>query len=100
MGVSVYWSLSVLCVFVCMCLCVGVWVSVRLNQSTSKKPHHVLELNKLDALLHKTCIRVLRLLEFGGSMEEGGGGEQVGQNLKRGGGRQYRGVRTPVPTMI
>ena len=52
MGVSVYWPLSVLCVFVCVC--------VISNQSTSKKPH-LSGLSKLDALLHKTHIKVFRL---------------------------------------
>ena len=42
MGVSVYWPLSVLCVFVCLvCVC------VRSNQSTSKKPYYVSDLSKL-----------------------------------------------------
>ena len=66
MGVSVYWPLSVLCVFMCLCVsvyvcvCVCVCVCARSNQSTSKKPHHVSELSKLNALLHKTCIKVLK----------------------------------------
>ena len=48
MNVSVYWVLSVLCVFVlCVCLC----VCVVLNQSTSKKPHYVLDLSKLIGLI-------------------------------------------------
>ena len=59
MGVSVYWCLSVLCVGVGMG--VGVGVCLRSHQSTSKSPHHVSELNKLDTLLHKICIKVLRL---------------------------------------
>ena len=58
MGVSVYWPLSVLCVFVSVC--VSVCVCVRSNQITSKKPHYVSNLSKLDALLHKTYIKVLR----------------------------------------
>ena len=45
---------------VCVCVCVCVFLCVISNQSTSKKPH-VSDLSKLDALLHKTCIRVLRL---------------------------------------
>ena len=59
MGVSVYCPLNVLCfffyVFVCVCVC------VMSNQSTSKKAHHVSDLSKLDALFHKTHIKVLRL---------------------------------------
>ena len=51
---SVYWLLSVLCVFV-VCLCM---IS---NHSTSKKRHYVSQLSKLDTLLHKTHIKVLRL---------------------------------------
>ena len=45
----------VCCVSLFMCL----WVI--LNQSTSKKPNHVSDLSKLDASLHKTRIKVLRL---------------------------------------
>ena len=61
--VCVYVCLCVcMCACVCACVCVCVCVCVRLNQSTSKKPHHVPELIKLDALLHKTCIKVLRLV--------------------------------------
>ena len=37
MGVSVYWPLSVLLVFVCVC----VFVCVISNHSTRKKPHYV-----------------------------------------------------------
>ena len=33
---------------------------VRSNQSTSKNPHYASNLSKLDASLHKTCIKVLR----------------------------------------
>ena len=50
---------SLLCV--CVCVFVFVCVCVRSNQSTSKKLHHVSELSKLDVLLHKTCIKVLKL---------------------------------------
>ena len=46
MNVSVYWPLSVLCFFVC----VFVHLCVVSNQSTSKKPHYVLDLCKPDAL--------------------------------------------------
>ena len=35
-----------------------VFLYVISNQSTSKKPHYVSDLSKLDALLHKTHIRV------------------------------------------
>ena len=48
MGVSVYWLLIVL--FVC----------VISNQNTSKKPHYVSDLSKLDTLLHKTNMKVLK----------------------------------------
>ena len=43
-----------MCLHVCLCVCV---IS---NQTTSKKLH-VSDLSKLDALLHKTRIKVLRL---------------------------------------
>ena len=56
MGVSVYWPLSVMCVFVCVCL----FVCVISNQSTSKKTH-VSDFSKLDALLYKTRIKILKL---------------------------------------
>ena len=52
MGVSVYWPLSALCVFVLMC--------VMLNQSTYKKPHYVSDLCKLH-------IKVLLVLRYQGS---------------------------------
>ena len=48
-GVSVYCPLCVLCVF----------VYVISNQSICKKPRHVVDLMKLDALLHKTQSKVL-----------------------------------------
>ena len=53
-GVNVYLCECVsLLVPVCaVYLCV--YVCVISNQSTSKKPHYVLDLSKLDALLHKT----------------------------------------------
>ena len=51
MGVSVYWPQSVLCMFVC-------FVCVISNQNTSKKPHYVSDLSKLEAFLHKTHIKV------------------------------------------
>ena len=57
MGVSLYWTLSVLCVFVC----------VISNHSTSKKLHHVSDLSKRDALLHKTRSKVLLLRRYQGS---------------------------------
>ena len=63
MGVSVYWPLSVLHVFVCACVCV--YVCVISNESTSKKPY-VLDLSKLDALLHKTHINVVLVLRYQG----------------------------------
>ena len=49
-------SLSVF-LYVCVCMC----VCERSNESASKKPHHLSEFSKLDALLHKTCTKVLRL---------------------------------------
>ena len=52
--------LSALCVFVCMCVC----LCVISNQHTSKKPHDVSGLSKLDALLHKTHIKVLLVLRY------------------------------------
>ena len=61
MGVSVYWPLSVLCVCVCARARARLCVCVRSNQTTSKKSHHASELSKRDALLHKTCTKVLRL---------------------------------------
>ena len=42
-----------------MCLCL--FVCVISNQSTSKKLYHVSDLSKPDTLLHKTCIKILRL---------------------------------------
>ena len=42
-----------------MCLCL--FVCVISNQSTSKNLHHVSDLSKVDTLLHKTCIKILRL---------------------------------------
>ena len=56
MGQSVYWPLSVLCVSVCLCV-------VILNQSTSKKPYYLLDLDKLDTLSDKTHIKVLLVLK-------------------------------------
>ena len=46
----------VCCVSLCVCVCVCVFVCVCVisNQSTSKKPHYVIDLSKLDALLQKT----------------------------------------------
>ena len=52
---SVYWPLSVLCIFV------SVFVFVIPNQSTNKKPQWVPDFNKLNSLLHITYIKVLRL---------------------------------------
>ena len=49
----------------CLCLLapecdVSLYVCFVSNQSTSKKPHYVLDLSTLDALLHKTHLLVLR----------------------------------------
>ena len=62
MGVSVYWPLSVLCafVYVCVCLCV---CDIK---SEYQKKIQVLDLSKLDALLHKTHIKVLVVLTYQG----------------------------------
>ena len=69
-GMSKYWSLTVLCDFVCMCLrvcvrvcvCVCVCVCVMSNQSTSKETHYVSDLSKLNALLHETQSKILLVL--------------------------------------
>ena len=53
--VLVYWPLSVLCVFVC----------VMSNQSTSKKPHYLSNLSKLNNL-YKTHIKFLLVLKYQG----------------------------------
>ena len=37
-----------LCVFVCVCVCLNVSVCMISNQNTSKKPHYVSDLSKLD----------------------------------------------------
>ena len=42
----------------CVCMCVYVYVNVISNQSTSKKPHYVSDLSKLEALLEKTDSKV------------------------------------------
>ena len=47
------------CVCLCLCLCVCVCVCVILNQSTSKNPHYMSDLSKLDALLHTTYINTI-----------------------------------------
>ena len=56
MGMSVYWPLSVLCVFGCVCVCE---CDIKLKHQS--KPHYFSDLNKLVKLLHKTHIKVLRL---------------------------------------
>ena len=45
-------------------MCVCVFVCVISNQNTSKKPHYVSDLSKLDALLHKTQTNVLLVLRL------------------------------------
>ena len=52
--ISVYWSVSVLCVCVC----------VISNQSTSKKPNYVPDLKKRDTLLDKIHNKVLLVLRY------------------------------------
>ena len=47
---------------VCLCLCVCVCVYVcEIKSEYQQKPHHMSELSKPDALLHKAYIKVLRL---------------------------------------
>ena len=58
MSASVYWSLSVLCVSVC--LCEGVAYQIRVTL----KKHYVSDLGKLDALLHKKHLKVLLALRY------------------------------------
>ena len=48
----------VVCLCVCICVLVCVWYQIRVP---AKKPHHESGLSKLNSLLHKTCIEVLRL---------------------------------------
>ena len=57
MGVSVYWPLSVVCVFVC--LCVG---NIKLEYQS--KTHYASDLNELDTLLHKANIKVFQVLRY------------------------------------
>ena len=45
----------------CLCVCLWLFACVISNQSGSEKPHHVSDISKLDALLHKKRIKVLRL---------------------------------------
>ena len=51
----------------CMSLCASVYMCVISNQSTSKKPHYVSDLSKLDALLHNTHIKVLLVQSYQGT---------------------------------
>ena len=53
MGVSVFWPLSVQCVFVCVCVCVCVSVCVGYQ---IREPYYVTDLSKRDTLVHKTHI--------------------------------------------
>ena len=48
----------------CVCFCVFVYVIS--NQSTSKEQHYVLDVSKLDALLHKTHIKVFLVIRYQG----------------------------------
>ena len=48
-------------------VCVGLCVCVLLSQSTGRKSHYVSDLSKLDALLHKTHIKVFLVLRYQGS---------------------------------
>ena len=61
-------------IYLCGCISVlahectvCVFVCVISNQSTSKKLHHVSDISRLDALLHKTHIKVLLALRKQGS---------------------------------
>ena len=45
-----------------MCVC-----DIKSNESTSKKPHYVSDLSKLDALLHKTHSKVNLVIWYQGS---------------------------------
>ena len=49
------------CLLAPECECVSLYVCFVSNQTTSKKPHYVLDLSTLGALLHKTHLLVLRL---------------------------------------
>ena len=62
MGGSVYWPMSVLCVFVCVRVFVCVWYQIRVPAGN----HIVSDLSKLDALLYKTHTKVLMVLRFQG----------------------------------
>ena len=75
MGVSVYWPLRVLGVFMFVSLCVC--VCLRSNQSTSKKPHYVSDLSKL------IVCRPLPLVVLGGGVEP----STKFSKFERGGGR-------------
>ena len=59
-NIYLYWCVSLLA-SECECLCLCVCVCVISNQSASKKLHHVSDLTKLDTLLHRTHIKVLRI---------------------------------------
>ena len=61
MGVSVYWLLSVLCVFMC------VRARVCDIKSGYQQKKHVSDLSKLDVLLLKLHIKVLLVLRCQGS---------------------------------
>ena len=50
----------------CVC-CVSLYMCVTLSQSTSRKPHYVSDLSKLDTLLHKAHSMGLLVLWYQGS---------------------------------
>ena len=55
---------GVCCVSICVCV---VCVCVISNQRTSKKPHYVSDLIKLDVFLDKTHKKVLLILKYQGT---------------------------------
>ena len=65
-GVNIYLYGCVSLLALEFALCVFVFVCVISNQSTSKKPHYLADLSKLDALLHKTHIKFLLVLRYQG----------------------------------
>ena len=62
LNINFYECVSLLAPESVMCLCVC--LRVRSNQNAIKKPHCVSDLSKLDALLHKTHIKVILVLRY------------------------------------